>query len=189
MSLAKHYRLIGVNGDSLVDDFICGGNSSEDSDCRPNGLCEVIEHLHGMSDFAAYRKTADKRELISFTGTYNAADDSFTEDSTGNDKLSISTVNEYLEILLNDKWVEGIETGELAAFKILTLELDFDSYKVDYGEVEEEDEWPGACWEIVAETEPIYSSEESFEQLLSLQWDYSRNSSASNREIKQRLLP
>lgn len=192
MNLAKHYRLIGVNGDNLIDYFLCGGNSIEDSDCRINGgRCGVIEHLYGMSDFAAYRTNGEKRELISFTGTYDAVADSFKEDVLGSDKLSLSTKNEYLEILLNDKWVNDIEAGSLAAFKILTLELDFEAYQDEYGDQleEDEEEFPGTFWEIAAESEPIYGHEESFNQLLSLQWDYSRNSSEANRELKKLILP
>lgn len=191
MKLAPHYRIVGVHEDSPLGNFICGGNSAADSDCRDaRGLCQVIEFLHGMSDFAAYRTNGDFRELISWEGNYDSASDTFLEAAGGPDKLSLITENEYNAIYLNDGYVSDIEAPGLSGFKVFTLSLDFDAFIEEYGaNHQDEDEFPGVLWDIAAETEMFRPGTPGFDELLTITWDYMRNSGSTAQLIKDSYLP
>lgn len=190
MNLAPHYRIVGAHEDSPLEDFICGAHSSADSDCRNGrGLCEVIEFLHGMSDFSAYRADAAFRELISWEGRYDPANEHFREEAGGPDKISLITENEYNAIHLNGSYVAGVNAPELSGFKVFTLSLDFDKYLEYFGETEEEDEFPGALWDIAAETGMIRPSDPGFHELLTLRWDYNSASTSAARLVKDTFLP
>jgi hypothetical protein len=187
MKLANHYRLIGIHEDSVIDDFICGGNSSEDSDCRVDGECEIIDFFHGMSDFAAYRSRIEKRDLISFVGTFDSSSETFIEDAAGSDTLSLITEYEYIAIHLNDTWIGGLNTPGLSGLKVLTLALNFELYEEHFG-IEEEDDFPGVLWDVSDETEIIRPSDERFDKLRTLRWNY-RHPSTASAELKKAILP
>lgn len=189
MKSAKHYRVVGIVKDLLVDFFICDGSSKTDASCRKNGYCEHIVFFRGMSDFAAYRLGAAERfTLLSVRGEFSKASNTFKESPVGSAVLSLSTREEYLELFLNDVSIPGVELPGFSAVKLFPLTVDTRAYAREYGR-EDAAENPGsALWGFAGEGDVIRGGDPLFTQLMRLKNDYTAASSAELVELKRAAL-
>lgn len=174
MSIAQHYLAVGVDGDSLIWEWLCAGTRGDE--CRPDGRCQLIDFWHGMSDHGAYRRTPDRLDLISFTGTLAA--DAFVEDENGTDTLAFRMEWEYMEILVNGVPVPDVSCNIRQA-GVVPVSTYRDEYVEHFGD---EDDEPGALWETSGKPLRLSAADALWPMLPRLQWDYEGRQTIEGRD-------
>lgn len=173
MADAQHYLAVGVDGDSLIWEWLCDGKRGDD--CRPDGRCQLIDFWHGMSDHGAYRRTPDILDLISFTGTLVAG--TFTEDPNGADTLAFRMQNEYMDILVNSVPVLDVRC-DIRQAGVVPVSTHRDEYIEYFGD---EDDEPGALWEPSGMMLRLSAADVLWPMLTKLQWDYEGRQAVEGR--------
>lgn len=71
-----------------------------------NQNCALVYYVDGMSDFGAYRDSPDSLNILELRCRKEG--DIYVMDETGPHLLVLHAENEYLELLLDGKWVRDI---------------------------------------------------------------------------------